>query len=60
MFGLAQGILIVWLLMLIITFLSAFSWGNEMMAMIDESAILSYAYKENIFLKFIVDILGNI
>ncbi len=59
-FGLAQGILIVWLLMLIITFLSAFSWGNEMMAMIDESAILSYAYKENIFLKFIVDILGNI
>lgn len=59
-FGLAQGILIVWLLMLIITFLSAFSWGNQMMAMIDESAVLSYAYKENIFLKFIVDILGNI
>lgn len=59
-FGLAQGILIVWLLMLIITFLSAFSWGNQMMAMIDESTILSYAYKENIFLKFIVDILGNI
>lgn len=59
-FGLAQGILIVWLAMLVITFLSAFTWGNQMMSMIDENDVLSYVYKKNIFLKIVVDILGDI
>ncbi len=59
-FGLAQGILIVWLAMLVITFLSAFPWGNQMMSMIDENDVLSYVYKKNIFLKIVVDILGDI
>ena len=43
-----------------ITFLSAFSWGNEMMSMIDGNDVLSYVYKKNIFLKIVVDILGDI
>ena len=60
LFGFVQGMLIVWLMMLVITFQSAFSWGNEMMSMIDGNDVLSYVYKKNIFLKIVVDILGDI
>lgn len=59
-FGFAQSILIVWGLMLVITLFSAFSWGTDMMKMIDESKILTFVYKKNIFLKIVVDILDNI
>ena len=47
-------------LMLVITLFSAFSWGTDMMKMIDESKILTFVYKKNIFLKIVVDILDNI
>ncbi|MGN0394271.1 MAG: CvpA family protein [Coprococcus sp.] len=60
LFGLCQSLMLVWIAFVIITFLSAFEWGAVMMKMIDESAALSYIYEKNIFLKFVVDILGNI
>lgn len=59
-FGLCQALLIVWISFVIITFLSAFEWGSDIMKMIDESSVLGYIYEKNIFLKFVVDILGNI
>ncbi len=59
-FGFAQAVLIIWFLMLIVTFFSAFGWGADMMKMVDDSRILAFVYKKNIFLKIVVDILGNI
>lgn len=59
-FGGVQAVLIIWMIMLIVTFFSAFSWGADMMDMIDKSEVLAFIYKNNIFLKIVVDILGNI
>lgn len=59
-FGLLQALFITWAAMLVVTFLSAFSWASEMLRMIDDSVILKYIYNKNIFLKIVVDILGNI
>ncbi len=60
LFGLCQTLLIVWISFVIITFLSVFEWGADIMKMIDESSILSSIYEKNIFLKLVVDILGII
>lgn len=59
-FGFVQAAFIVWMLMLVITFFSVFSWGADMMKMIDDSSILTFVYKKNVFMKIVVDILGNI
>lgn len=60
LFGLCQALLIVWISFVIITFLSAYEWGSNIMKMIDESSVLGYLYEKNIFLKIVVDILGII
>ena len=59
-FGAGQGILIVWIFMGIVTLLSTFSWAYQIMQMIDESPLLAWFYKKDIFLKIIVDILEKI
>lgn len=59
-FGAGQGILIVWIFMGIVTLLSTFSWAYQVMQMIDESPLLAWFYKKDIFLKIIVDILEKI
>lgn len=59
-FGAGQGILIVWIFMGIVTLLSTFSWAYQIMQMIDESPLLTWFYKKDIFLKIIVDILEKI
>lgn len=59
-FGAGQGILIVWIFMGIVTLLSTFSWAYQVMQMIDESPLLAWLYKKDIFLKIIVDILEKI
>ncbi len=41
----------------IITMLSIFDWALQLMEMIDESQVLTWLYKKDIFLKIIVDIL---
>ena len=56
-FGAGQGILIVWIFMGIVTLLSTFSWAYQVIQMIDESPLLAWLYKKDIFLKIIVDIL---
>lgn len=60
LFGLAQALFIIWVSMLLITFMSAFSWASQMMNLIDESRAMSFIYEKNIFLKIVVDILENI
>lgn len=59
-FGAGQGILIVWIFMGIVTLLSTFSWAYQVIQMIDESPLLAWFYKKDIFLKIIVDILEKI
>lgn len=59
-FGAGQGILIVWIFMGIVTLLSTFSWAYQVIQMIDESLLLAWLYKKDIFLKIIVDILEKI
>lgn len=59
-FGAGQGILIVWIFMGIVTLLSTFSWAYQAIQMIDESPLLAWLYKKDIFLKIIVDILEKI
>ncbi len=59
-FGAGQGILIVWIFMGIVTLLSTFSWAYQVIQMIDESSLLAWLYKKDIFLKIIVDILEKI
>lgn len=59
-FGLVQAFVIIWLLMLVVTFMSAFDWGAQMMDMIQKSDVLSSMYNKNIFLKIVIDILGDI
>lgn len=48
-FGAGQGILIVWIFMGIVTLLSTFSWAYQVMQMIDESPLLAWLYKKDIF-----------
>lgn len=59
-FGLVQAFVIIWLLMLVVTFMSAFDWGAQMMDVIQKSDVLSSLYNKNIFLKIVIDILGDI
>ena len=59
-FGAGQGLLIVWIFMGIVTLLSTFSWAYQVIQMIDESPLLAWLYKKDIFLKIIVDILEKI
>ena len=59
-FGAGQGILIVWIFMGSVTLLSTFSWAYQVIQMIDESPLLAWLYKKDIFLKIIVDILEKI
>lgn len=59
-FGLVQAFVIIWLLMLVVTFMSAFDWGAQLMDMIQKSDVLSSLYNKNIFLKIVIDILGDI
>ncbi len=49
-FGAGQGILIVWIFMGIVTLLSTFSWAYQVIQMIDESPLLAWLYKKDIFL----------
>jgi hypothetical protein len=55
-FGVIEVLFIVWIFFVLITMLSAFDGGATMMKMIDENPLLSFIYKKDIFLKFVIDI----
>ena len=60
LFGAGQALLFIWIFMGIVTLLSTFDWDLQVMKMIDESPVLAWIYKKDIFLKIIVDILEKI
>ena len=59
-FGACEAMIFIWIFMAIITLLSVFEWASKIMEMTDESVVLSWLYKKDIFLNFIIDILGRI
>ena len=59
-FGVAQAVLCIWIAMVLVTFLSAFSVASQMLEMVHDSKALTYLYDKNIFLKIVIDILGDI
>ena len=58
--GLIQGLLVVWVLFLIISALSATDIGMSLMEMVDGSTLLSPIYDGNLFMKTAVQALSNI
>ena len=54
------AVLCIWIAMVLITFLSAFSVASQMLEMVHDSKALTYLYDKNIFLKIVIDILGDI
>lgn len=60
LFGAAQALLVVWCLMMAVTFLSAFTWASDIMKMIEDSTVLKSLYDANIFLDMLNGILAGI
>ena len=58
--GLLQGLLVVWVLFLVISALSATDIGMRLMEMVDASALLGPLYDGNLFMKTAVQALSNI
>ena len=58
--GAVQGLLVVWVIFLIITALSATDTGMMLMEMIDQSTILRPMYDGNLFMKIAVQALSGI
>lgn len=57
--GLFQGLLMVWVIFLIISALSATDFGMMLMEMIEGSSILKGIYDSNLFLKLVVQAISN-
>ena len=47
-FGFGEGLLVVWIFFFVVTVFSPTNWGGEMFAMISDSRILTWLYRENI------------
>ena len=47
-FGFGEGLLVVWIFFVVVTVFSPTNWGGEMFAMISDSRILTWLYRENI------------
>lgn len=52
--GFIQGIILLWLLSLVLTAFSGTEWGIQLMQMVQESALLSIIYNNNVLLKLIL------
>lgn len=51
--GLAEGVLLVWILFVVLTMFAGSEFGRDAMEMIAENPILDYLYKNNLVSKFI-------
>ena len=51
--GLAEGVLLVWILFVVLTMFAGSAFGQDAMAMIGENPLLDFLYKNNLVLKFI-------
>ena len=52
-FGLAEGVLLVWIFFFAVTAFAATDWGGRLLSMISESGILSWLYRENLLFKLL-------
>ena len=52
-FGLAEGVLLVWIFFFAVTVFAATDWGGQLLAMISDSGILSWLYRENILFELL-------
>lgn len=53
-FGMAEGLALIWILFIIITVLSTTDGGAALISMIEESPVLTFLYENNVLLKIIV------
>lgn len=53
--GLLEGMLVLWLLCLVVTAGAGNEWGQNLLAMINESEILSFIYNNNYLMRFATD-----
>ncbi len=51
--GLAEGVLLVWILFVVLTMFAGSEFGRDAMEMIAENPVLDYLYKNNLVSKFI-------
>lgn len=51
--GLLQGVAVIWIGFLVLTVLVHTDFGTKLMAMVNESAVLSMLYNSNIFLRYL-------
>jgi len=51
--GVAEGLLLVWILFVILTMFAGTEFGSEAMSMIAENPLLDFLYKNNMVSKFI-------
>jgi len=54
--GLVHGLVIVWILFILLTVFGSSKFGQDAMQMIEENAVLSILYDNNILLRFITNI----
>lgn len=55
--GFVEGMIILWLLCLVVTAGAGSEWGQNMLAMINESEFLSFIYNNNYLMRFATDVL---
>lgn len=52
--GLLQALFFIWIFYLVLSMASATQWGLQLMAMVQESRLLSYLYDSNLFMKIVL------
>ena len=55
--GGVQGVVVIWIVFLIITACSQIDMGRQLLSMIHESLVLKFLYEQNIFLKYLLQIM---
>ena len=55
--GFLEGMIVLWLLCLVVTACAGSEWGQNLLAMINESKFLSFIYNNNYLMRFTTDVL---
>lgn len=53
LFGVIEGLAVVWIMFIVITLFSGTAWGSACFEMIGQSTVLSIIYAKNVFLVFV-------
>ena len=52
-FGLAEGVVLVWIFFFVITVFSTTEWGGRLLTMVSDSGLLSWLYQKNLLFEFL-------